>query len=53
MPRHSKADTPRKTRGYKTTDSDHARLKGEAQRRDLQSVNDLLADIASNLPEPQ
>lgn len=53
MPRPPKADTPRKTRGYKTTDPDHARLKGEAKRRDLQSVNDLLADIASKLPEPQ
>jgi hypothetical protein len=49
MPRHPKADTPRKTRGYKTTDADHARLKDEARRRDLDSVNDLLADIASNL----
>ena len=52
MPRPPKAGTARKTRGYKTTDPDHARLKGEARRRDLESVNDLLADIASKLPEP-
>ena len=53
MPRHPKADTPRKTRGYKTTDADHARLKGEAKRRDLQSINDLLAEVAATFPESQ
>ena len=51
--RPPKGEGPRRKRDYKTTNADHARLKGEAQRRDLSSVNDLLADIASKLPEPQ
>jgi hypothetical protein len=51
--RPPKGEGPRRKRDYKTTDADHARLKGEAKRRNLASVNDLLADIASKLPEPQ
>ena len=51
MGRPAKGDGPRQKRDYKTTDADHARLKGEAKRRDLQSVNDLLAEVAATFPE--
>jgi hypothetical protein len=49
--RPPKGEGPRRKRDYKTTDADHARLKGEAKRRDLASVNDLLANIAITFPE--